>query len=296
KRSEFSTKKFIDPKKWDEKGMRVRGNSEEARTINSYLDTIRLQINQTHLKLSFQGEAVSLDNFMETYSGKKEKARTLVPIFKNHNQKVKELIGIEYAEGTYVRYETTLAHIQKFLRWKYQKDDIDIMKIDNIFIHDLDFYLRTEHKCANNTVMKYIKNFKKVVRICLANGWLEKDPFINYKSKFIEIEKTFLTEEELEALINKNLYNDRLDLVRDIFVFSCFTGLTYIDVKQLKADNLIKGIDGQLWISTHRQKTDTPSKIPLLDTAKQIIEKYMDHPKSNNDNTVLPILTNQKMN
>lgn len=296
KRSEFSTKKFIDPKKWDEKGMRVRGNSEEARTINSYLDTIRLQINQTHLKLSFQGEAVSLDNFMETYTGKKEKARTLVPIFKNHNQKVKELIGIEYAEGTYVRYETTLAHIQKFLKWKYQKDDIDILKIDNIFIHDLDFYLRTEHKCANNTVMKYIKNFKKVVRICLANGWLEKDPFINYKSKFIEIEKTFLTEEELEALIKKNLYNDRLDLVRDIFVFSCFTGLAYIDVKQLKPDNLIKGIDGQLWISTHRQKTDTPSKIPLLDTAKEIIEKYMDHPKSNNDNTLLPILTNQKMN
>lgn len=296
KRSEFSTKKFIDPKKWDEKAMRVKGNSEEARTINSYLDSIRLQINQTHLKLAFQGGSVSLENFMETYSGKKEKARTLVPVFKNHNQKVKELIGKEYAEGTYVRYETTLAHIQKFLKWKYQKDDIDILKIDNIFIHDLDFYLRTEHKCANNTVMKYIKNFKKVVRICLANGWLEKDPFINYKSKFIEIEKTFLTEEELEALIHKNLYNERLDLVRDIFVFSCFTGLAYIDVKQLQQSNLIKGIDGQVWINTHRQKTDTPSKIPLLDTARQVIEKYVDHPKSDNERTLLPILTNQKMN
>lgn len=295
-RTEFTTKKYVDPKKWDEKAMKVKGNSEEARTINSYLDSIKLKINQTHLQLQYRSELITLESFLDLYSGKKEKARTLVPIFQNHNNKVKELIGIEYAQGTHTRYETTLAHIQKFLKWKYRKDDIDILQIDNIFINDLDFYLRTEHKCANNTVMKYIKNFKKVIRICLANGWLEKDPFINYKSKFIEIEKTFLTEDDLQAIMTKEIHNDRLDLVKDIFLFACFTGLAYIDVKQLTSHNMIKGIDGQLWISTHRQKTDTASKIPLLDTAREILEKYADHPKSNNEDVLLPILTNQKMN
>lgn len=141
--------------------MRAKGNTEEARTLNSYLDAIRLKINQTELQLQYQGTTLTLSNFKEAYSGKKEKARTIIPIFQNHNDKVKELIGIDYAKATHTRYETTLAHIQKFLNWKYQKDDLDILEIDNIFINDLDFYLRTEHKCANNTVMKYIKNFKK---------------------------------------------------------------------------------------------------------------------------------------
>lgn len=232
-RTEFTTKMYVDPKKWDEKAMRVKGNSEQARAINSYLDSIRYKINQIHLQLQYKSHPITLDMFLDLYTGKKEKARTLVAIFKNHNQKVKELIGIDYAEGTYVRYETTLAHIQKFLTWKYQIDDIDILKIDNIFIHDLDFYLRSQHKCANNTVMKYIKNFKKVIRICLANGWIDKDPFIHYKSKFIEIEKTFLSEDEMQSILEKEISNSRLDLVRDIFLFSCFTAIAYNYIKQM---------------------------------------------------------------
>lgn len=244
--------------------MRAKGNTEEARTLNSYLDAIRLKINQTELQLQYQGTTLTLSNFKEAYSGKKEKARTIIPIFQNHNDKVKELIGIDYAKATHTRYETTLAHIQKFLNWKYQKDDLDILEIDNIFINDLDFYLRTEHKCANNTVMKYIKNFKKIIRICLANGWITTDPFINYKSKFIQIEKTLLNQEELDQLTAKILINERLTLVRDIFLFACYTGLAYIDIKQLTTKNIVKGIDGQNWINTHRQKNRRPLQHPTV--------------------------------
>lgn len=295
-RKEFSTKYFIDSNKWDERSIRVKGNNKEANLINSHLDAIRYKANQIVINFIYNNKKYTLDEFYEEYTGSKEKSRTLVPIFKNHNTKIKELVGKEYAMGTYVRYETTLAHLQKFLKWKYNKQDIDILHINNIFINDLDFYLRTKHNCANNTVMKYIKNFKKIIRLCLSNGWLDKDPFINYKSKFIEIEKIYLNEEELQAVTNKEIHNERIALVRDLFIFCCFTGLAYIDAKQLTTDNIVKGIDGHLWISIHRQKTDTASKIPLLEIPKEIINKYKEHPISDNNNILLPMLSNQKMN
>jgi len=296
KRKEFTTKIYVEVEKWNSKAYRINGNSDETRITNSYLDSIRLKIHQTFLKLSLHNEEVTMDSFSHAYLGTKTKIRTLIPIFKNHNQKIKELIGREYAMGTYVRYETTLAHIQKFLKWKFAQNDIEITKINNAFVNDLDFYLRTEHNCANNTVMKYIKNFKKIVHICIANGWIDKDPFINFKTKFIEIEKTFLNQDELDLIIKKQIQFPRLDLVRDIFIFACYTGLAYIDVKQLTPDHITKGVDGENWIYTHRQKTDSPSRIPLLKIPLAIIQKYKDHPKSDNESLLLPILSNQSMN
>lgn len=180
--------------------------------------------------------------------------------------------------------------------WKFQKGDIDIVDIDHAFITDYEFWLRSVRKCANNAAVKYIKNFKKIVRICMANGWLDKDPFINYKSKVKVVERVFLTHTEIQTLLNKSFVSERLELVRDIFIFSCFTGLAYVDVKKLTKENLNIGIDGHKWIFTHRQKTDTPSRIPILPTAEGILEKYKDHPQCINSNILLPILSNQKMN
>ena len=297
KRAEFTTKKYIHPTKWDEKTMRVKGNTEEARTINSYLESIRNKITQMQIHFQFQDSEVTIDQFMNLLVGKKtERERTLIPIFEDHNKRVKALLNIEFAPGTYERYQTSLKHTQDFIKFQYGKNDIPLSKIDHAFVADYDFYLRTERSCANNTTIKYMKNFKKIIRICIANGWMEKDPFLRYKTKLQEVERNVLTQEELQTIMNKRITVERLALVRDIFVFSCYTGLAYIDVKQLTSSNVVKGIDGQYWISTHRQKTDTPSKIPLLETARKIIEKYADHPKSDNEGTLLPVLTNQKMN
>jgi integrase len=220
----------------------------------------------------------------------------LIPIFQDHNNKIKELVGKEYAPGTLERYKTSLSHTVEFLQWKYKVSDIDINKIDHAFVSDYEFWLRSVRNCANNTVVKYIKNFNKIIKICLANHWLDKNPFANYKSKVKEVERVYLSEEEIQNIINKNLKTERLSLVRDIFLFSCFTGLAYIDVKNLTKSYVSLGIDGEKWIFTHRQKTESASKIPILPVTQMIIDKYENDPQSNNQDKLLPILSNQKMN
>lgn len=182
------------------------------------------------------------------------------------------------------------------MQWKYNISDIDITKIDHAFITDYEFWLRSVRNCVNNTAVKYIKNFNKIIKICLANDWLDKNPFANYKSKVKEVERLFLTEDEIQALMNKEFKTERLILVRDIFLFSCFTGLAYIDVKNLTKSHISIGIDGEKWIFTHRQKTESASKIPILPVTQMIIDKYKNHPECINKDKLLPILTNQKMN
>ena len=144
-------------------------------------------------------------------------------------------------------------------------------------------YLKSIRKCNQNTTAKYIKNFGKIVRICLANGWITRDPFVNYKCKIIEVERAFLSKEEIEIMFNKEFATDRLNQVKDIFLFSCFTGLAYVDVKKLSYKNIGFGVDGEKWIFINRTKTDTRSNIPLLPIASTILEKYKDHPQVINE-------------
>lgn len=296
KRLEYSTKKFIDASKWSKDLGRMKGNSEEARSINSLLDFTRNRINEIHFELLKESKTIQIDEFKNKLLGIKERELLLIPIFEEHNRKIKELIGLEYAAGTYERYETSLKHTKDFLYWKYNVQDIAINKIDHAFITEYEFYLRSERKCANNTAVKYIKNFHKVINQCLANGWLDRDPFANYKSKVKEVIREFLDEKEIEDLINKDFGIDRLEVVRDIFIFSCFTGLAYVDVQQLSQDNIALGMDGEKWIFKNRQKTDTTSKIPLLPVAMEILKKYEHHPLCVNKNKLLPIFSNQRMN
>ena len=296
KRFEFSTNKFISPDKWSTEGAKVKGNSEDARSINNQLDIIKNQIMDAEKRLYKKEILINSENLRNELFGIKERERLLIPIFTEHNRKIKELVGSEYAPGTLERYETSLKHTKDFLQWKYRVSDIDIEKIDHAFITEYEFYLRTERKCANNTAVKYIKNFHKIINICLANGWLTKDPFANYKAKVKEVIREFLTEQEIQSLMEKEFVSERLELVRDIFVFSCFSGLAYIDVKQLSKDNIVLGIDGDKWINKNRQKTDTNSKIPLLPTAQYILDKYANHPVCVNEDKLLPIFSNQKMN
>jgi integrase len=187
-------------------------------------------------------------------------------------------------------------HIRWILKWKYNTSDIDIRNINHEYITDYDFYLRSERKCSNNTTVKYIKNFKKIIRICISNGWLEKDPFVRYKPKIKEVERPFLTADEIKAISAKEFTMERLTLVKDIFLFSCYTGLAYIDVANLSPTNMVIGIDGKHWIKTFRTKTEVPSNIPLLPPALDIINKYKNHPVAINKGKVLPVISNQKMN
>ena len=296
KRFEFSTNKSINPDKWSSEGSKVKGTSEEARTINSHLDYLKNQILQAEKKLIKKDISVSSENLKNELFGLTETKRMLVPIFQDHNNKIKELVGKEYAPGTLERYTTSLKHTIEFMQWKYNISDIDITKIDHAFITDYEFWLRSVRNCANNTAVKYLKNFNKIIKLCLANDWLDKNPFANYKSKVKEVERVYLTEDEIQSIIEKDFKTERLSLVRDIFLFSCFTGLAYIDVKNLTKSHISFGIDGEKWIFTHRQKTESASKIPILPVTQMIIDKYENHPLCHNENKLLPILSNQKMN
>ena len=251
---------------------------------------------EAHRYLSENDKPITAESLKNHFLGKIEKARMLIEIFKDHNLKVANLIGNEFAPATLKRYETSLRHTQAFLKYQYGVSDINIRKIDNAFVSDYDFYLRSIRKCANNSTLKYIRNFGKIIRICLSNGWIVANPFTNYKGKTKIIDRVYLSAEELQRMADKQFDIERLGHVRDVFLFCCFTGLAYVDIKKLKTSQIKKGLDGEQWIFINRQKTDSRSAIPLLPTAVKLIEKYSKHPLCVNRDTPLPVPSNQKMN
>ena len=295
-RFEFSSKKFIEKSKWSSELSKMKGSSEEARTINSYLDLMKSKVFDIQMELIHKNEELSLENFKSRILGTHQRERMIIPIYQNHNDKIEELIGNGYAYGTLERFKISLKHLEEFILWKYNVSDISINKIDYAFVTEFEFYLRSIKKCNNNTAVKYVRNFRKIIKICLDNDWLDKNPCSRYEGKMKEVERDFLTEEELSRIYNKRFSSERLTLVKDIFIFSCYTGLAYVDVKGLKRDHIGIGIDGEKWIFKNRQKTDTKSKIPVLPIAAEIMRKYENHPRCLTDDTILPILTNQKMN
>ena len=278
-RFEFSSKRFIEKSKWSPELSKMKGSSEEARTINNYLDLMKSKVFDIQMKLIHKNEELSLENFKSRILGTHQRERMIIPIYQNHNDKIEDLIGNGYAYGTLERFKISLKHLQKFIQWKYNVSDISITKIDYAFVTEFEFYLRSVKKCNNNTAVKYVRNFRKIIKICLDNDWLDKNPCSRYEGKMKEVERDFLTEEELNRIYNKRFSSERLTLVKDIFIFSCYTGLAYVDVRGLKKDHIGIGIDGQKWIFKNRQKTDTKSKIPVLPIAQEIIQKYANHPK-----------------
>ena len=294
--TELSTKRFIDPEKWNGKGQRHKGFSEEAKSFNCFLETFKQSVYKAYNKLELESEEISIISLKEKLTGKKDKIMTIIPVFEEHNRRMKTLLGNEFAPLTLQRYESALKHIKSFLAYNYKKEDYPIESINHGFLADFEFYLRSVRKCGNNSAVKYVKNFGKILRICIANGWLTRDPFVNYKSKMKPVERIFLSEDELDKIAKKQFEIERLAQVRDIFVFSCFTGLAFADVYKLTKNHLCIGIDGKKWIFTMRQKTGTKSNIPLLPVAEAIIEKYKNEDFCQIKNKLLPVLSNQKMN
>jgi site-specific recombinase XerD len=194
------------------------------------------------------------------------------------------------------RYETSYKHTRDFIRWRYKQEDLALDDLNQQFVKDYELYFKTERNCSHNSTTKYLKNFKKIVRIALANGWMKKDPFATIKFKLNQVDAVYLTDEELEAIRKKELHIERIDQVRDIFLFCCYTGLAFSDVKTLKAEHLAKDKDGFLWIHKKRQKTNQMSTIFVIDAARRLLEKYQSKPELEDKGILLPVLSNQKMN
>ncbi len=293
---ELSIKRLWQPSRWSPASGRATGNKEDSRALNNFLDTLNSKAHEARRILIDSNKQVTAQALKDLLTGIDAERKMILEIFQHHNDQVKELVGQEFASGTLERYCTSLDHTRSFMKWKYGIDDMDVRKLNYEFISEYAFWLKSIRRCNHNTTMKYLANFKKIVLIALKNGWIQKDPFIGFKLSKREVERPFLTDQELLTIENKQFPTDRLNYVKDIFIFSCFTGLAYADVKKLKRTEIANGVDGEQWIFTHRQKTETSSRIPLLPTALAILEKYNDHPLCQNKDMLLPILSNQKMN
>ena len=294
---ETSTRRKWDATRWDQGKERATGNREDARTTNFFLETLQTKVHQYINGLMNHGKPITSQKLMDYVLGKSIDKAMIVEEFQLHNDELLALVNVgEYAIGTHTRFEISKKHLKEFVRFKYDVQDMDFRELNFEFIKDYEFYLKTVKKISNNTAVKYITNFKKIVLRAIDKEIITHDPFKRFKAKKVKVPKKPLSSHELDLLENHNFSTPRLAAVRDIFVFQCYTGLAYIDAFNLKKTDVKIGIDGEMWIITERQKTGSNINIPLLPKAKAIMERYEDHPVCVERNSVLPVTSNQKMN
>jgi site-specific recombinase XerD len=290
--SQFGTKVSADPAHWNVDAGKITSRNAEALQANAILESIKASMTKIYRQLLEKESFVTPERIKNIYFGIETSSETLLTLFEKHNQDVFKLIGNGKTKATYQKYERTRSHLANFLKTKYNLTDIPLKEISHIFLMDFEVYLLTDGKCKTNTMSKFMQFFKRIIIIAKNNGWLSRDPFANYRIKLQKVDRGYLTKLELEKLINKTFPIKRLEQVRDIFIFSCFTGLSYIDVNNLKREDIKTSIDDKLWIMKTRHKSKVSSNIPLLDVPQMILAKYQDfHPEH-----PLPVLSNQKMN
>ncbi|WP_339655812.1 site-specific integrase [Flavobacterium frigidarium] len=293
---ETSTKRKWDISRWDQKLERAIGTKEDAKSINMFLESLTLKINEYKTENMYNGKVITAQKVTDYILGKNAARVKVLEEFQKHNDEMTALLGIGYAKGTLDRFTITINHLRAFIRLKFNAEDLEFYDLNLEFIKDFQFYLRSVRNCSNNTTLKYIANFKKIVLRAIDNEVILKDPFKNFKAKKSKIIKKPLSTQELYELERHYFSTDRLNVVRDVFVIQCYTGLAYIDVYQLKKTDIKVGVDKQSWIMSEKQKTGSATNVPLLPQALKIIDKYKDHPLCMQRGTVLPVASNQKMN
>ena len=290
---QLNSKLVVHPEIWETKAGRARGRSAKIRELNKRLDDIQIILNEHYCDIQRRHGYVTAEMVRNAYMGITQREESLLKLYEKHLEDTKRLIGISKANPTYQKYERMYRRVVEFMKKKYNITDIPLREIRYQFIADLEFFLRTEYKYSQNTTYKCMKFFKQVINKAIRGGLISIDPFNGYKISMQRVDRGFLSEEELTKMIGKTFASKRLEQVRDIFVFACFTGLTYIDLANLRTDNIQKMFDGRWWIITHRQKTNTKVTVPLLPPAMKILKKYEGQFA---DGKILPVITNQKMN
>tara|TARA_R100001369_G_scaffold62165_1_gene89146 strand:- start:27771 stop:29030 length:1260 start_codon:yes stop_codon:yes gene_type:complete len=295
KRAEVSTMRKVAISKWNAKANKVIGYTPEAKQTNRQLDFIKNRIYDIHQKFLNDGNNyISAKGIRDEFIGANTNKKLILEMFNEHNQRMEKLVGREFSFRTLQRYKTTKKHLQKFMISNYNSEDLSLNKIDVKFINSFIYFLKAELELSHNSALKYIAYLKKLIRQAYANGWIDKDPFYNFKLRPKSIDKEFLNKEEISNLMERQFSISRLEQVRDVFIFSCYTGLAYIDVAKLRANDIVIGIDGKRWIKVKRTKTKSLSSIPLLPIAERIIAKYSSLHRDKDH--LLPVYSNQKTN
>ena len=289
----FNTKSDINPDIWDSKASKATGKTKEAIKINSLLDIISASIHNVYYDLQTKENNVTAERVKNIFLGIEVKHQTILELFKRHNEDVEKLVGISKSKGTLQKYEIARKRLSDFIKERFNVSDVSLKDINHMFLNDFEIYLMTTCNCGANTTAKFMQRFRTIVLIAKNNGWIHTDPFANYKIRFKKVDRGYLTQEQIEIIMQKPFAAKRLEQVRDIFIFSCYSGLAYIDVKNLRETNIRTSFDGGLWIMGKREKTGVNFNVPLLDIPKQILDKYAG--KLPNQ-MVLPVPSNQKMN
>jgi len=294
-RTEFGLQRNVGIDEWDSAKGRAIPKTKQNKELNNYLETVRGNLFIKKRELEEKGIMVTADLLKDAYMGIDRQERSLLQVFKEHNENCKKLVNIDFSPGTVIKYGTTYTHVLNFIKAKYHKNDIPMNELTPMFISNFEIYLKTTRNCCHNSTTKYLRNLKKITRIAQANGWLNKDPFTNIKFHLDDVDLAFLDEAELNSLMKKQFTIERMQQVKDVYLFCCFTGLAFVDEASLSAEDIIDK-DGQRWIKKRRQKTKNWCHVPLLEPAVKILDKYKNHPGCIKKGRLLPVLSNQKMN
>ncbi|WP_242158222.1 site-specific integrase [Aestuariivivens sediminis] len=290
-RKQFSTGISINPKNWNSKQQYVEPPEPDAELKNTQLSLIKTKLSQAFLMLQVQEKDFTVEDIYKTYKGEKiEKQYKVMEFFERYLKRLKTLIGIDIKEVTWDKFYYIKEDVKRFIKWKFKTNDIPLKELKANFLTELDYYFKTQQQIKQVTINKKIQRFRKVVKVAVAENFLEKDPFLLFRAKHVKKEMTYLTPEELEKLDNHGFKQPRLKLVQDLFIFSCYTGLPYRELMNLERKHIIKGFDGNLWIEMLREKTAKGLSIPILPKALEILEHY------NQEGHVFPRISNQRYN
>ena len=287
-----TTKIFVKKSLWSNATSRLRGRTAEALSVNAALDSISTTLHGIYRKYE-NDESLSLDLIRNVFFGKNREFTSFLPVFDKFLEDIKQRVGKTISADSLQKYSVLRRHFAEFLMYKYSRKDIGLNEFTPAVVQDFHLYMSTVAGCAYNTSVKKVKTIKTITIYAQKRGFLLHDPFVNHHFHMEPVDRGFLTDEEILRVANKDLGIQRLELVRDIFIFSCFTGLAYIDVANLTPDHIVT-MDDKRWIMTKRQKTSVETNVLLLDIPRAIIAKYSH--KTYRDGKLFPVLTNQKTN
>lgn len=275
-RCAFSTGKRVKSCNWDKTKQQVKGKDEEAQSLNNYLKAIKAKLYQKEAELLDRGFIITAELLRDAYFDKVEslKEKSLFEVFEEHNKEQEKLVGNGVSKATYWISVYTVRLLKEFVQQKYKREDLYLRELNLNFIQSFHIFLRIDKGMAQNSSTKHLKLLKKIINLAVANSYMAMNPFITYKVEREPVEIDFLDEEELRKIINFDTPLPRLERAKDMFLFGCFTGLSYIDIKTLAPEHFEKDNAGRIWIKKRRVKTGVLSRIPLLPIAKLILDKY----------------------
>lgn len=290
----FATRMYIHPDRWLPKDYRTAGKTKEEKQINEMLEELRVLIRRKYDEMLRREEVITAGKLKNAITALDQNATTLLQVCDRFIEDYTDLLKTEQCcRETYLRYKLTRNRLAEFMQARYRLPDMAVKELHPRFATDFDRWLRINYRLTNNSTMKLMRQLKTMLHVGYLNGWSKNDPLAGYKLNFEKVDRGYLTDEELDCLANKVFAMKRLEVIRDLFLFSCYTGLAYIDLKHLSADMLRRWPDGNLWINTKRQKTDVPVLVRLLDVPIRLIKKY---DGTTEGDLLFPVPSNQKVN